>query len=143
MSRCLRDRTLWKLSEGEGTRAQRSHMEACPDCATRYQRLERDMVVLRRILQEVPRPQPVLQRLRASRIWWLPVAAALAIALAWVGGGRELWQQRPPGLPMEAQYEVASYLRAALDGDWPCNGQEPFFHLDCDQPTSSPFDEGP
>ena len=143
MSRCLRDRTLWKLSEGEGTPVERAHVEACPVCARRYQRLGRDLDVLRQVLHEAPPLQAVPQRTRGLRVRWLTVAAVLALALAWAGGSLEVWWQRLPPVPVEAHSEAVNYLQAALDGDWPCNGQEPFFHLDCDQAAVPELVEGP
>ena len=133
MSRCLRDQTLLWLSEGEGTRAQRVHLEACAACTTRYQRLVGDLKVLRHILQEAPPPQAMRRRSWTFRARWLPVAAALALALAGLMGGLEVWNSAPPTPPLEARHEAMTLLQAALDGGWPCNGQAPFFHPSCDQ----------
>ena len=43
MSRCLGDRTLWRLSEGEGNREERAHVTFCLVCAARLRRLEQDL----------------------------------------------------------------------------------------------------
>jgi hypothetical protein len=133
MSRCLRDQTLLWLSEGEGTRAQRAHLEACAACTRRYQRLVGDLKVLRRVLQEAPPLPAMRQRPRTFRARWLPVAAALTLVLAGLMGALEMWNSAPPPPPLEARREAMTLLQAALDGGWPCNGQEPFFHPSCDQ----------
>jgi hypothetical protein len=133
MSRCLRDQTLLWLSEGEGTHAQRVHLETCAACTTRYQRLVDDLKVLRHVLREAPPPQAVRQRPRTFRTRWLSVAAALALALAGLMAGLDMWNSAPPTPPLEARHEAMALLQAALDGGWPCDGQEPFFHPSCDQ----------
>jgi hypothetical protein len=133
MSRCLRDHTLLWLSEGEGTRAQRVHLEACAACTTRYQRLVSDLKVLGHVLRETPPPQAIRPRPRTFHARWLPVAAALALTLAGLMGSLEVWNSAPPTPPLEARHEAMALVQAALDGGWPCNGQEPFFHPSCDQ----------
>jgi hypothetical protein len=133
MSRCLGDQTLLWLSEGEGTHAQRVHLETCAACMTRYQRLVDDLKLLRHVLQEASLPQATRRRPRTFRARWLPVAAALALALAGLMGGLKMWSSAPPTPPLEARHEAMTLLQAALDGGWPCNGQEPFFHPSCDQ----------
>ena len=132
MSPCLRDQTLLWLSEGEGTRAQRLHLETCAACTTRYQRLVDDLKVLRHVLREAP-PQAMRRRPQTFRARWLPVAAALTLVLAGLMGTTEMWNSAPPPPPLEARREAMTLLQAALDGGWPCNGQEPFFHPSCDQ----------
>jgi hypothetical protein len=133
MSRCLRDQTLLWLAEGEGTHAQRVHLETCAACTIRYQRLVDDLKVLRRVLRGAPLPQAMRRRRRTFHPRWLPVAAALALALAGLMGGLEMWNAVPPPPPLEARHEAMTLVQAALDGGWPCNGQEPFFHPGCDQ----------
>jgi hypothetical protein len=39
MSRCLCERTLWGIYEGEGTAAQQAHLQTCVACHVRYQAL--------------------------------------------------------------------------------------------------------
>ena len=143
MSRCLRDRSLWLLSEGGGTQAQRAHVETCPHCARRFRRLARDLVVLGQALREMPPSHAAPHHQRALYLRWLPVAALLAISLAWVGGGLEVWRPAPPAIAVDVHDEAVSYLQAALDGNWPCDGQEPFFHLDCDQQAFTLLEGGP
>ena len=114
MSRCLRDQTLLLLYEGEGTSADRDHLEVCTDCTTRYQRLGQDLKLIGQVLREPPplrqaqdrSPQALPYRFHPLRIRWMPVAAALAVTLTSVWGG--MWERSPspPVLPAEAGSEA-------------------------------------
>lgn len=170
MSRCLRDRTLLSLSEGEGTRAHLAHLEACGACAMRYQTLVHDLTVVKQVLRESP-PQTVPHRPPVLRAPWMPVAAVLAMAFALVWGG--VWMQRssPIVAPTEARNEAVllfleevstalfstvdasaaeiadpaphgAYVQVALDGEWPCEGPEVFFIPGCDLDPFPPCMEG-
>jgi hypothetical protein len=163
MNRCLRDRTLWLMSEGEASREDRAHMASCAVCAMRLRRLEQDLRQLRSILTGPP-PQVAPTQPRPLRVQWLPAAATLAALLmvVWVG----LWwtQPAPPMQPTEARQEsvwpfiegisaalFASVdfgvtgtadqlwdlgdLQAALAGDWPCEGQAALVNVACDNDT--------
>ncbi len=82
MRRCLRERALVLLQAGDGTPADRRHLEECAACAARYHRVLDDVQVIHRILEEEP-PRIAVAR---SRRWpgpvWMPVAtAALALLL--------------------------------------------------------------
>lgn len=164
MNRCLRDGTLWLLSEGEASREDRAHVAACAVCTARLRRLEQDLRHLRSALTEPPPPQVALTRLPHVRVQWLTAASTLAALLmvVWIG----LWWQQPspPTLPTEARQEsvwpfiegiaaalfttvdfgVASTpdqlsdlddLQAALAGDWPCEGQAGLVNVACDDDT--------
>jgi hypothetical protein len=103
MSHCLRDRTLWLLSEGEGSREERAHVTSCVVCAARLRRLEQDLSHLQAVLAG-PQPQTALAQARPGRLRWTTMAATLAamVVLAWFG----VWWQRPsPPLQMEARQE--------------------------------------
>jgi hypothetical protein len=159
MSRCLGDRTLWRLSEGEGSREERAHVTSCVACAARLRRLEQDLRHLQSILAGPPPPRAAQVRARPVRVRWTTVAATLAamVVLAWFG----VWWQRPsPPLQMETRQESIwpfidgafsalfptveigftaapdqpsdlDELRAALVGEWPCEGSDAFARLDC------------
>jgi|SoiMetStandDraft_2_1073263.scaffolds.fasta_scaffold350634_1 hypothetical protein len=76
MNRCLSDRALWRIHEGEAPAAERNHAAACLGCAARYQRLVRDVAALGETLRAAPAGA------RAGRRWprgsrQLAVAAAL------------------------------------------------------------------
>ena len=105
MSRCLRDRTLWMLSEGEGSREARAHVASCVACAARLRRLEQDLTQLRSALSGPPPLQAALARPRPVRVRWAASAATLAaIAVsAWFG---VWWQQLSPPLRVETHLET-------------------------------------
>jgi hypothetical protein len=159
MSRCVDDRTLWRLSEGDGSRAERAHVTSCAVCAARLRRLEQDLSHLRSILAGPQPPRTTQVQARPVRAPWATVAATLAamVVLAWFG----VWWQRPsPSLPMETRQESIwpfidgtfsalfptvemgftatpdqlselDDLQAALVGEWPCEGSDVFARLDC------------
>ena len=160
MSCCLRDRTLWRLSEGEVSRAERAHVASCVVCAARLRRLEQDLGDLRSVLSGSPPPQVAPAQRRPVRIRWMAVAATLAamVMFAWFGGW---WLQPSSPLPMEAHQEsiwpfiegVSSALfptvevgfsaapdrlsdlndlQAALAGEWPCEGPQALGDIACD-----------
>jgi hypothetical protein len=161
MSRCLGDRTLWRLSEGEGSRDERAHVTSCVVCAARLRRLEQDLSHLQSILAGPQPPRATQLQARPVRVPWSTVAATLAamVVLAWFG----VWWQRPsPPLQMETRQEsiwpfidgafsalfpaveIGSTatsdqlsdlddLQAALVGEWPCEGSDAFARLDCSE----------
>jgi hypothetical protein len=159
MSHCLRDRTLWLLSEGEASRQARAHVASCTFCAARLRRLEQDLNHVRSTLSAPPPPQAASARLCPVRPRWMASAATVAavVVIGWLG----LWSQLPsPPLPMDARQEsiwpfiegvyLALFtvdsgftgipdrlsdladLQAALTGEWPCEEQDAFANLACD-----------
>jgi hypothetical protein len=164
MSRCLRDRTLWLLSEGEASREDRAHVASCAVCAARLRRLEQDLSRLRSVLMGPTPPQVAPTRRRPIRGQWLTTAATLAAMLmvVWVG----LWwrQPLPPTLPTETRQESIwlfiegvstalfpaveveltaipdrlsglADLQAALAGEWPCDEPAAVDNPSCDDDT--------
>jgi hypothetical protein len=99
MKRCVSDRTLWLVHEGEAHPEEQSHVRACLLCVARHDRLARDLDVLSSTLRALP----VGSRRRgvAFAVGWrrAGVAAMLAgfVAVAGVGA----WHARPsrPALP--------------------------------------------
>jgi len=179
MSRCLRDQTLLLLYEGEGTSAHRIHLETCAACAARHQRLVRDLEVIGQVLQQAPalrqaqdRPSQVIPyRPHFLRLRWMPMAAALAVALVLVWGGLWVRGPSPPVSLAPAHNEAAlfflgevstilfstvdaraamipapvsdfAYWQAALEGEWPCEGQDSFFSPGCNDHSFSLLFEG-
>jgi hypothetical protein len=161
MSRCLDDRTLWRLSEGEGNREERAHVASCVVCVARLRRLEQDLRHLQSVLAGPPPPRAALVQARPVRLRWATAAATLAamVVLAWFG----VWWQRPSPPPqMESRQESIwplidgvysalfptveigftatpdqpsdlGDLQAALAGEWPCEGSAAFTNVDCDE----------
>ena len=92
MSRCLSDRALLLIDDGEGSSIQRTHLKECEACAARYRQLGRDLEVLSRVLQEERPPQTASHRSHPFARRWLPRAAVLAMTLVLVWAGVRLWQ---------------------------------------------------
>jgi hypothetical protein len=97
MSRCLKDRTLLLLHDGEGTVAERAHVTECETCATRYRLLGRDLEAIGQALRGEPPPKTVRHPFSPFTVRWLPTAAALALALVLTWVSVQLWN--PPGPP--------------------------------------------
>lgn len=91
MYRCLKDKTLLLLHDGEGTSAQRTHLTECKTCAARYQKLRRDLEAIGQILADEPPPNAVSDRFSPPGGRWLPTVGALAMALLLVGVAVRLW----------------------------------------------------
>jgi anti-sigma factor RsiW len=82
MSRCLTDRALWSVRDGDATPAEWAHLTGCPACASRHRQLARDLSLIRRALEG---PEPVMvapPRLSSLR---LRLAPAAGVAFALVG----------------------------------------------------------
>jgi hypothetical protein len=160
MSRCLGERTLWRLSEGEGSDAERAHATSCLICAGQLRRLEQDLRHLRSALAGPPPPRQALVHTRPVHRRWSAAAAALAaiVVLAWFG---VWWQRFPPPASLDTGEEsvwsvlegmrIALFpslesgftaipdqlsdlddLQAALTGEWPCEDPATFVYGDCD-----------
>jgi len=117
MSRHLRDEILWLLHEGEGTSADRAHIEACPSCVARYQQLVRDLKVFRQVLRETPPPLQVAPQPRYKlQIRWVPAAAVMVATLLLVWGQEWLRVLTLPVPPAEARrnQEIAQFLTKEL-----------------------------
>ncbi len=165
MSRCLRDRTLWLLSEGEASGEAHAHVASCAFCAARLRRLEQDLSHLRSALSGPPPSLVAPARGWPVHVRWMVPAAALAamLVVGWFG----LWWRLPsPPLPMDAgqesiwpfiegvsaalfstveggftgtaeQLSGLADLQAALAGEWPCEEQGAFGNLACDEDASA------
>ena len=79
MSRCLSERTLVRISDGEATAAERDHLAECGDCSARARSLARDVARLSLALRGEPPPLP--PRRATAWGWWMPASAVLATAL--------------------------------------------------------------
>lgn len=91
MTRCLRDKTLLMLLEGNGTDTERSHLESCEACSERYRQMSRDLDLIKQTLeQDPPLSHGAPQKLPFNR--WIPVAAALAVGITLGWGGSKVWR---------------------------------------------------
>lgn len=109
MSRCLREETLWLLSEGEGTNAERTHLEGCTDCTRRYEQLTQDLKKLGRVIQRGPFLSTTARPRRAWSFRWGYATAALATLLVVLWGG--LWLREP------AQFLWSALSAETLDSE--------------------------
>jgi hypothetical protein len=92
MIRCLEDKTLFLLSEGEASEEQRSHLQSCQACTERYREIERDLRLITHTLQQ----EPAQFRFAAPRapifLRSLPIAAGVLLAIALMWGESRLWR---------------------------------------------------
>lgn len=95
MTRCLEDKALFLLSEGETNSEQQSHLQNCQACAKRYYEIKRD---LRLITDTLRQEAPLLPWTPKAPVLYrsLPIAAGVLLALALVLGDSRLWRQSPP-----------------------------------------------
>jgi len=149
MSRCLRPRALFLVSQGEGLPWQRSHLMRCQRCGERYRAMVGASELAAEILRDGPLPERAPQPRRVLRAW--PVAAlaatGLAVALVWRGIPAD-WPPRhatvmqaagdDSDLSLAHVSEVVfapdelvalpdadgTYLEAALGGEWLCEGED-------------------
>jgi len=154
MNRCLGERALFSLYEGEGTDADRTHLHTCAGCATRYDQLAADLELVRRTLRDGPMPRRAPRS--SGAVLWMTAAALATVALALGVRGFErgralLAEDGVASLSLgdvstalfaadaaedalsvsDTDREVAS-LQAALRGEWPCERQDPLADQDCD-----------
>jgi hypothetical protein len=92
MIRCLEDKTLFLLSEGEASEEQRSHLQSCQACTERYREIERDLRLITHTLQQ----EPAQFRFAAPRapifLRSLPIAAGILLVIALMWGESRLWR---------------------------------------------------
>lgn len=110
MNRCLSDKVLLMLHEGEELAREREHLERCSDCDRRYQRLVNELTEIVTILNE---PVPVQHR--APRITGQRVRLGLAFAavvIAFLCGrltvgtiGGQLSKSEPAVTPMVVSFD--------------------------------------
>ena len=121
MRRCLGDKALVLLHEGDGRPADRSHLEGCARCADRYRRLTDDLRVIGVVLASDPAPAAV-----PSRAAWPRWVAAAAVTFALVIGlnllfarewGRVAWRTSPE--PAATTEELIAAFEAMTTGEPP------------------------
>ena len=115
MSRCLRERTLWGIYEGEGTAAQQAHLQTCMACRVRYQALVHTLEEINHNLQETLPPLVRMPRPFPSPVRWQSAVVGLAMLLLLVGGGLWLRQVPPPTQPVVVYSEELTPLLEEVD----------------------------
>jgi hypothetical protein len=92
MTRCLRDKTLLRLLEGNGSERERSHLESCEACSERYSQMRRDLDLIKHALEQDPPPSALRFPQMLPFFRWMPTAAALAVGITLGWGGSKLWR---------------------------------------------------
>ena len=92
MIRCLEDKTLFLLSEGEASEEQRSHLQSCQACTERYREIERDLRLITHTLQHEPAPVRFAAPRAPIFLRSLPIAAGVLLAIALMWGESRLWR---------------------------------------------------
>ncbi|MGO9606700.1 MAG: hypothetical protein ACLQAT_25485 [Candidatus Binataceae bacterium] len=80
MKTCLDEKSLLSLHDGEGARADRTHLESCLDCARRYRQLTDDLKDIVTVLTQSPPPAARRHSLAHSGLQWSLAAAIVAAA---------------------------------------------------------------
>ena len=114
MIRCLEDKTLFLLSEGEASEEQRSHLQSCQVCTERYHEIERDLRLITQALQQQPSPLPVTAPRAPIFFRFLPIAAGVLLAIALMWGESRFWR---PDSSLEQRFsgDVSQFLEQVSD----------------------------
>ena len=80
MKNCLSERTLLLLHDGEGSVAERAHLESCLNCARRYRLLADDIKEVVTILKQPPPTHTSRSPRMYSPVRWSLAAAVVAAA---------------------------------------------------------------
>jgi hypothetical protein len=80
MKNCLSEKTLLLLHDGEGSLAERAHLESCLNCARRYRLLVDDIKEVVTILKQPPPTRASRKPLVDSWVRWSLAAALVAVA---------------------------------------------------------------
>ena len=115
MSRCLRDRTLWNIYEGEGREVQRAHLQDCAACRARYQAFVHTVEGISHRLRETPPPPGRTARASPFALSWQGAVAGVAMLLLLVASGRWPWRVSPPRPPAVAHSEELILLSEEID----------------------------
>jgi len=116
MTRCLNDRKLFLISEGEGDSQQLSHLKSCRPCAGRHERLTADLELLSKTLSTaVPSLYPAPLRMPMFyRSLPIAVALFLGIALVW-GESRLLSPISPSSTELIFNRDLTQFLDQVSD----------------------------
>src|SRR5688500_8571116 len=110
MSRCLEEKTLLLLSEGDGGAEKRSHLQNCRPCMARYDDLTRDLRSITRTLQEEPPPLRAGNPRAAILYRSVAIAAGLLLAIALVWGERWAWRVSRSVSEQVLNSEISQFL---------------------------------
>ena len=133
MTRCLEDKALFLLSEGEASEEQRFHMQNCQLCTKRYHEIERDLRLITQTLRQESLPLPVATARAPIFFRFLPIAAAVLLAIVLMWGESRLWR---PELSSEQRFsgDVSQFLEQVSDAIFNAG------NIEAVDPTSSDSD---
>jgi hypothetical protein len=80
MKNCLSERTLLLVHDGEGSLAERAHLESCLNCARRYRQIVDDIKEVVTILKQPPPTNASRAPRMHSWVRWSLAAAVVALA---------------------------------------------------------------
>jgi hypothetical protein len=157
MKECLSEERLVAVYYGDATEGDREHRESCLACTRRYQALTSDLDHISAALAEVSTDFDVNQSRPVTGWVITAVAAALVAALVWnvsstppptavaaAGARVQVAEQTeevseavfdaadPDALRVTVRDRDEDYVRAALDGGFPCLWYDPLYADDCD-----------
>jgi hypothetical protein len=114
MIRCLEDKTLFLLKEGEASEEQRSHVQSCQVCTERYHEIERDLRLITQTLQREPPPLRLTTSSGSIFFRSLPMAAGVLLAIAFMWGESQL---RRPDSSSEQRLssDISQFLEQVSD----------------------------
>lgn len=114
MTRCLDQKTLFLLSEGEANERERSHLQSCPACAQRYHEMERDLRLIRHTLRQEPSAVGNVARGGSILIRSMPIAAGVLLAIALMWGESRIWRPDPES-EQRLGSDVSQFLEQVSD----------------------------
>jgi len=116
MTRCLDDKTLFLLSEGEDDNEERLHVGRCQSCAERFERIARDLEFIRKVLQRDPASISLAPIRMPFHYRLLPIAAALLFGIALVWGESRLWNRTSPSsAELTSNSDLSQFLNQVAD----------------------------
>ncbi len=80
MNNCLNQKTLLLLHDGEGSAADRAHLDGCLNCARRYRQLTDDLKDIVAALRQPPPPQATRKPMMSAGLRWSLAAALVGFA---------------------------------------------------------------
>ena len=126
MKSCLSERTLLLVHDGEGSVAERAHLESCLNCARRYRVLVDDIKEVVTILKQPPPTHASPSPRMYSWVRWSLAAAVVAVAFLL---GRMTTAGVPDGSSFHARAASGTQVASADRAPAVTNGIAPTYAL--------------
>ena len=140
MKNCLSERSLLLLHDGDGSVAERAHLESCLDCARRYRQLVDDIKEVVTILKQPPPAAAPRAARMHSWVRWSLAAAMVAVAFLL---GRMTTAGVLGGSGFHARATSATRVASANRAVSGANGIAPTYALYVDSLIGSQDEAGP